>query len=215
MPTSESTCWTMIRAAAAGSAPSVRNWRGVIWPSFALISPHVGVRRRCARNSTMRLRRCLLNVFATGACSTPRGQVGPRASAISSTESSATWPAASRAGVSAPPRRYRKSRRTMPANLASSTGPGRKRSWPRPVSCKANGRKSTGALAVRHVELLRLRFEENLPIREIARRWATDPANVHKSYALARRSFGRPSWRSSHSTIRAARSTWQRKPRAS
>ena len=46
-----------------------------------------------------------------------------------------------------------------------------------------------GAEAVQRVELLRLRFEENLPIRDIAHRWATDPATVHKSYALARKEF--------------------------
>ena len=46
-----------------------------------------------------------------------------------------------------------------------------------------------GAEAMQRVGLLRLRFEENLPIREIARRWATEPANIHKSYALARKEF--------------------------
>jgi RNA polymerase sigma-70 factor (ECF subfamily) len=46
-----------------------------------------------------------------------------------------------------------------------------------------------GAEAVKRVALLRLRFEENLPIRDIARRWGTDPTIVHKSYALARKEF--------------------------
>ena len=46
-----------------------------------------------------------------------------------------------------------------------------------------------GPEAVRRVELLRLRFEENLPIREIAARWAADPATLHHAYALARQEF--------------------------
>jgi RNA polymerase sigma-70 factor (ECF subfamily) len=41
----------------------------------------------------------------------------------------------------------------------------------------------------RKVELLRLRFEEGLPIREIARLWAIDPAEVHREFARARADF--------------------------
>jgi hypothetical protein len=39
------------------------------------------------------------------------------------------------------------------------------------------------------VELLRLRFEENLPIRAIAEAWAIDAAKLHHAYALARQEF--------------------------
>lgn len=38
----------------------------------------------------------------------------------------------------------------------------------------------------KRVELLRLRFEEGLPIREIAKRWDVEPAWLHKEYARAR-----------------------------
>ncbi len=51
---------------------------------------------------------------------------------------------------------------------------------------RAEGR---GPDAVERVELLRLRFEENLPIREIARLRDADAAALHKSYALARQEF--------------------------
>jgi hypothetical protein len=37
--------------------------------------------------------------------------------------------------------------------------------------------------------LLRLRFEENLPIRTIAERWGVDAAVLHHAYALAREDF--------------------------
>jgi RNA polymerase sigma-70 factor (ECF subfamily) len=42
---------------------------------------------------------------------------------------------------------------------------------------------------VRRVELLRLRFEDNLPIRTIAERRQVSAAELHHSYALARREF--------------------------
>jgi RNA polymerase sigma-70 factor (ECF subfamily) len=46
-----------------------------------------------------------------------------------------------------------------------------------------------GEAALRRVELLRLRFQEGLPVREIARRWAVDPATLHREYARARKEF--------------------------
>ena len=41
----------------------------------------------------------------------------------------------------------------------------------------------------RRRQLLRLRFEERLPIREIAARWEEEPARLHKEYARARKEF--------------------------
>jgi RNA polymerase sigma factor (sigma-70 family) len=49
--------------------------------------------------------------------------------------------------------------------------------------------KNLGEAAVRRVELLRLRFREGLPIREIARLWESDPAVLHHEYARARHEF--------------------------
>jgi RNA polymerase sigma factor (sigma-70 family) len=46
-----------------------------------------------------------------------------------------------------------------------------------------------GAAARRRVELLRLRFRDGLPIREIARLWGDDPAALHHEYARARAEF--------------------------
>ena len=39
------------------------------------------------------------------------------------------------------------------------------------------------------MELLHLRFDEGLPIREIARLWEVDPAQLHYEYAKARKEF--------------------------
>jgi hypothetical protein len=48
---------------------------------------------------------------------------------------------------------------------------------------------ATGDAATRRVELLRLRFQEGLPIRDIASRWNEDAATVHREYAKARNEF--------------------------
>lgn len=48
-----------------------------------------------------------------------------------------------------------------------------------------------GGPCARRVELLRLRFEEGLPIREIARRWNGASPRLHHEYALAREDFRR------------------------
>ncbi len=44
-------------------------------------------------------------------------------------------------------------------------------------------------LRSKRVEILRLRFEENLPIRTIAELWGVPAAGLHHEYALARQEF--------------------------
>ena len=68
------------------------------------------------------------------------------------------------------------------------------RSWAdhllkRAVARMRESAAAEGEEAVRRVELLRLRFAENLPIREIAERWGADPAIVHRQYARAREEY--------------------------
>jgi hypothetical protein len=46
-----------------------------------------------------------------------------------------------------------------------------------------------GERAVKRVELLRLRFQEGQPIRDIAARWNEDAAKLHHEYAVARDEF--------------------------
>jgi RNA polymerase sigma-70 factor (ECF subfamily) len=48
---------------------------------------------------------------------------------------------------------------------------------------------ATDEAARKRAELLRLRFHEGLPIREIARRWQADAAVLHHEYARAREEF--------------------------
>ncbi|MCB9852027.1 MAG: sigma-70 family RNA polymerase sigma factor [Phycisphaerales bacterium] len=46
-----------------------------------------------------------------------------------------------------------------------------------------------GPEASKRVELLRLRFHDDLPIRDIAAQWEADPTHLHREYAKARREF--------------------------
>jgi RNA polymerase sigma-70 factor (ECF subfamily) len=68
------------------------------------------------------------------------------------------------------------------------------RAWARAVMREAAARQAEraealGPAARRRVELLRLRFQEGLPIREVARLWQDDPATLHREYARAREEF--------------------------
>lgn len=68
------------------------------------------------------------------------------------------------------------------------------REWARCLMVQAAERHrrlalARGEAARRRVELLRLRFEEDLPIRAIAALWQTSPETVHAAYRIARREF--------------------------
>jgi RNA polymerase sigma-70 factor (ECF subfamily) len=68
------------------------------------------------------------------------------------------------------------------------------RTWARAIMAEAaqlQRRRAgeRGPEAVQRVELLRLRFEDNLPIRTIAERWGVPAAGLHHAYALARQEF--------------------------
>ena len=68
------------------------------------------------------------------------------------------------------------------------------RAWARSIvkqSVEVQRRKAAeeGAEAKKRVELLRLRFQEARPIREIAVEWDVDAAALHHDYARARREF--------------------------
>ena len=68
------------------------------------------------------------------------------------------------------------------------------RAWAKAVMREAAERQAAlasqrGEAARRRIELLRLRFHEGLPIREIARLWGLDAASLHHEYARARQEF--------------------------
>jgi RNA polymerase sigma-70 factor (ECF subfamily) len=68
------------------------------------------------------------------------------------------------------------------------------RAWARAImkqagELQADNARQVGPAATRRVELLRLRFQEGLPIRAIAARWQIDAAVLHHEYARARQEF--------------------------
>ncbi len=68
------------------------------------------------------------------------------------------------------------------------------RSWAESMMREARERQRAAAQAhgersVRRVELLRLRFQDGLPIREIAEKWGEPAEQVHREYAKARDEF--------------------------
>ena len=68
------------------------------------------------------------------------------------------------------------------------------RAWARAIMREAAARQREHAeardeAARRRVELLRLRFQDGHPIREIAQRWGVDAAQLHHEYARARSEF--------------------------
>jgi RNA polymerase sigma factor (sigma-70 family) len=68
------------------------------------------------------------------------------------------------------------------------------RAWAKAVMREAAERQADlaaqrGEAALRRVELLRLRFHEGMPIREIAQLWGLDAASLHHEYARARQEF--------------------------
>ena len=189
MPTSESTCWTVIRAAAAGSPAEreelARRYLGIVRSYLAARWRGTALREELDDGTQAVFVECfrqggVLDVAGSGRVP------GFRAFLY---------------GVIRNVSRRFESRPVRPADplpeiATDDAGQSRlfDRTWAQAIMAEAGRLQSKlaekrGAEAVQRVELLRLRFEENLPIRDIARRWATDPAIVHKSYALARKEF--------------------------
>ena len=54
---------------------------------------------------------------------------------------------------------------------------------------QAEAAAESGERAIRRVELLRLRFQEGMPIRDIAAKWNEDAAKLHHEFATARDEF--------------------------
>ena len=74
------------------------------------------------------------------------------------------------------------------------------RTWARKMMADAareqrRAATEAGGEALRRVELLELRFQRGLAIREIAAEWQEDPTHLHRQYALAREEFRRALFR--------------------
>jgi DNA-directed RNA polymerase specialized sigma24 family protein len=185
----ESTCWTMIRAAAAGNAADreelARRYLGVVrayltarWRGTAL-REEVEDATQAVFLECFRAGGVLDAVDADRVCGFRAFLYGVIRNVAVRVESR-------------PVRTFG----VMPEIEADEAAGSRlfDRTWARAIMAEAAASQRAealgrGAEAVHRVELLRLRFEENRPIREIARLWNTDPAKLHHAYALARQEF--------------------------
>ena len=189
VPTSESTCWTMIRAAAAGSPAErealARRYLGIVRAYLAARWRGTALREELDDATQAVFVECfrpggVLDAAGSGRVPGFRpflfGVIRNVARRFESPPVRAADP--------------------LPEIATDDEGQSRlfDRTWAQAIMAEAGQLQSKlaeerGADSMQRVELLRLRFEENLPIRDIALRWATDPAILHKSYALARKEF--------------------------
>ena len=189
MSASESTCWTLIHAAAAGSAAEreelarrylglVRSYLAARWRGTALLDD--------LDDATQEV---FLECFRQGGVlqAVDAGRVpgfrpflyGVIRNVARRFESRPGRPAGSLPDVAAD--------EASQSHLFERT-------WAQALMAEAARRQrhqagERGPEAVRRVELLRLRFEENLPIRAIAERWGVAAEGLHRAYALARKEF--------------------------
>ncbi|MFN0020549.1 MAG: RNA polymerase sigma factor [Pirellulaceae bacterium] len=185
----ESTCWTVVRAAAAGSAANrdelARRYLGVVRASL-------GSRWRgspLSQDLEDAVQEVFVECFREGGAlqAVGNGRV-PHFRAFLF-------------GVVRNIARRFESRPARAAALLTDVAEGDAglsrvfdRKWAEAIMVEAAQRQRTEAAArgneaLQRVELLRLRFEEGLPIRDIAARWGVDAARLHHDYALARQEF--------------------------
>jgi RNA polymerase sigma-70 factor (ECF subfamily) len=189
MPPAESTCWTVIRAAAAGSPTDreelARRYLGVVRAYLAA--------RWRGSGQQPDLEDAIQEVFVE--CFR---QGGALAAAVAGRVPS--FRAFLYGVVRNVARRFecrpRHPAGPLPDIAADEVSLSRlfERSWAQAIMTEAAQlqRRQAGERgpdAVRRVELLQLRFEESLPIRTIAERWGVPAAGLHHAYALARQEF--------------------------
>jgi len=181
MPTADLTCWTMIREAAAGDPAARDRFARVYQP---IVAAYLAARwhRRDADDAVQ-------DVFVE--CFRDRG-------ALASADPTRGFRAFLLGVVRNVARRHeatRKSPAALPPGLpADDTGPAQAfdRAWARALmreAAHAQEEAATTEPAVRRVQLLRMRFQDGLPIRDIATRWKVDAARLHHEYATARQEF--------------------------
>jgi RNA polymerase sigma-70 factor (ECF subfamily) len=190
----ESTCWTVIQAAAAGSAaeraefarrygPVVRAYLAARWRS----SP-------CRHELDDAVQEVFLECFKRGGV---LDRVEPGRGGFRPFLFGVVRNVALRAERARRRREHHAGEgRDLEAVADDDPGPSRAfdRAWATTIFREA-GRlqeqraRGKGPDACRRVKLLRLRFQDDLPIREIARRWGAEAAALHHEYARARQEF--------------------------
>lgn len=188
MNSSDATCWTLIGAAAGGDAAArgdfARRYQPVARDYFA------------TRWQTSPLRAtvddAVQDVFVE--CFKPGGVLGR----VSESPPDGFRPFFHGVLRNVARRHEEKHRPAVPLSDdqpadESSLGKAFDRAWARSLLREAGRVQAELAAgderATRRVELLRLRFQEGLPIRDISARWNADAAKLHHEYATARDEF--------------------------
>jgi RNA polymerase sigma-70 factor (ECF subfamily) len=194
MPDPQSTCWTLVRAAAAGAprpgdefarryAPVLRAYLAARWRGSPLLQD---------------LDDAVQDVFVE--CFRPRGALDRLDPARANGFRAFLYGVARNVALRRESRRPRELAPDAAAPLEAvpddHTSLSRvfDRAWAKAIlreAARVQEERARAAReeAVRRVELLRLRFHEGLPIRDIARRWGTEAAVLHHEYARAREEF--------------------------
>ena len=189
MPTQESTCWTVIRAAAAGSSGDREE---LAQRYLAVIRAYLAARWR---DSSLRsdlddaVQEVFVECFREGGAleAAEAGRVPSFRAFLYGVVRNVARRFESRPVRAAAP---------LPEIQANEESLSRvfERTWAQAIMTEAaqlQRRRASerGLEAVQRVELLRLRFEEGLPIRAIAARWGVAAAELHHAYARARQEF--------------------------
>ena len=189
MSTQESTCWTVIRAAAAGSpaerAELARRYLGVV-------RAYLAARWRDSHrwvDLDDAVQEVFVECFRQGGAleAAGAGRVPSFRAFLYGVVRNVARRLESRLKLPAGP---------LPSIAADEEGLSRlfERSWAQAIMTEAaqlqqQRASERGPEAVQRVELLRLRFEEGLPVRAITQRWGTRAAELHHAYAKARQEF--------------------------
>jgi RNA polymerase sigma-70 factor (ECF subfamily) len=187
VPEPDLTCWTLIRDAAAGDAAARERFARVYRP---VVRAYLAARwRGSRRDPDDAAQDVFVECFRAGGVldRADAGRPGRfRAFLLGAVRNVA--------------RRYESRARPadpLPADLpADDTGPAEAfdRAWARAllreaVRAQEDAASRYGPAAVRRVRLLRLRFHDGLPVRDIAAQWGVDAARLHREYATAREEF--------------------------
>lgn len=189
MPTSESTCWTVIHAAAAGSPADreemARRYLGVVRAYLAARW------RNSAQQQNLgdAVQEVFIECFRQGGAlqAVEAGRVPQFRAFIYGVVRNVARRFESRAArTTEPPSDVEANEESLSRHF--------ERAWAKAIMTEAAELQRQRALqqgpeALQRVELLRLRFEDNLPIRTIAERWGIPADELHHAYAKARQEF--------------------------
>jgi RNA polymerase sigma-70 factor (ECF subfamily) len=175
----DSTCWTLIRDAAGGDAAARERFARVYLPAVrAYLVARWGIGGRDVDDAAQ-------DVFVE--CFKANGLLakvdadrpgGFRAFMFGAVRNVAAWREAGRRPAGRLPDH-------LPTDEASQSK-AFDRAWARSLlkeAARVLAESATADAARKRIELLRLRFQDGLPIRDIAGRWGADPTWVHHEYA--------------------------------